>query len=215
MTLPMKIIKVTPIEKYFSLTWRITRRCNYDCHYCDRDWHDTVSPLHDQQKLQEAWINIYERTRHRGLPYKISFTGGEVTINRAFLPFVSWLRQNYGNDIFQLLVTSNGSASYNYYLKMFESIDNITFSVHSEHINEQKFFDKIISLKESMPARKFLHVAIMDEPWNQDRIPYYIELLDSHQISHSVRPIDFSHQTRDTPHLQGEMNFAIQKSSIL
>lgn len=205
----MKIVKVSPTDNYFSLTWRITRRCNYDCHYCNSDWHDTNGSLHSLEKLQQAWMEIFAKTKYLDLPYKISFSGGEVTINKNFLPFVSWLRENYSCNIFQLLTTTNGSASYNYYLRMFDYIENITFSIHSEHINEKVFFDTVIKLKQNISPGKFLHVAIMDEPWNQLRINQYKKLLDQHQISYSVNQIDFSHQTRTIPIFKGELNLAI------
>lgn len=205
----MKIIKVSPTDDYFSLTWQITRRCNYDCHYCDSAWHDTTSALHSLEKLQQAWIEIFTKTKHINLPYKIAFTGGEVTINKNFLPFVSWLRENYSSSIFQLLTTTNGSASYDYYMRMFKHINNITFSIHSEHINEKVFFDTIIRLKQNLASDRFLQVAVMNEPWNYSRIQYYCKLLDQHQISYNVNQIDFTHQTRDTPIFRGELNLAI------
>jgi MoaA/NifB/PqqE/SkfB family radical SAM enzyme len=83
-----EIVKVTPVEKYFSITWRITTRCNYDCMYCPTKWHDSTGVLHDLSKLQSAWQLIVSQTKHLNLPYKLSFSGGEVTINKNFLPFV-------------------------------------------------------------------------------------------------------------------------------
>jgi hypothetical protein len=45
------------------------------------------------------------------LQYKIAFTGGEVTANKDFLPFLEWLRDNYNKYLSQLLITTNGSAT--------------------------------------------------------------------------------------------------------
>lgn len=203
------ISRVEPTESYFSIGWRIGTRCNYDCMYCPAAWHDADSRQHSLQKLQDAWCSIVEKTSHHGLPYKILFTGGEVTVNKNFLPFVSWLRQHYNHQLFRLIVTSNGSASLGYYIKMFNSVDNITFSVHSEHLNEKDFFKKIISLKSALPSNKFIHVGIMDEYWNQTRIKKYQEILEQHSISHSVNQIDYSLQSRIRPIIKGKLDLEI------
>ena len=204
-----KIIQVIPTEQYFSLNWQVGIRCNYDCMYCSPEWHDDHSRHHSLEKLQQAWTKIWEATRHHGLPYKIAFTGGELTTNKHFLPFVSWLRENFDQHLFKLMLTTNGSATYKYYLKMFDAIDNITFSVHSEHIDEQKFFDTVIKLKNTIASDRFLQVAIMDERWNQERIKLYIDLLERNQISYTVNEVDYTYQTRTIPIMKGRLNLEI------
>jgi molybdenum cofactor biosynthesis enzyme MoaA len=203
------IVKVVPVDQYFSLTWRVGIHCNYNCMYCSSEWHDDHSQHHSLEKLQQAWIKIHAQTCHHKLPYKISFTGGELTSNKHFLPFVSWLRTNYKDQLFQLLVTTNGSATYKYYKSMFDYIDNITFSVHSEHINEQKFFDTVVRLKQTIPVDRFIHIAIMNEHWNLDRIPLYVKLCKENNISYSINEVDHSYQTRSIPIMKGKLNLEI------
>ena len=145
----------------------------------------------------------------RSLRYKIAFAGGELTTNKHFLPFVTWLRANYHQHLLRIMVTTNGSASYGYYRRMFESVDNIAFSVHSEHMDESRFFDTVIRLKQTIDPDRFLQVAIMDEYWNRDRIPAYIKLLQQHDISYTVNEIDHSVQTRSFPIRRGRQNLAI------
>jgi len=201
-----KIISVTPTEQYFSLNWQVGIRCNYDCMYCSPQWHDDYSQHHSLEKLQEAWIKIWEATKHHKLPYKIAFTGGELTSNKHFLPFVTWLRQHFDQHLFKLMLTTNGSANYKYYLKIFDSIDNVAFSVHSEHINEKRFFDIVLRLHQAIPANRFLQVAIMNEHWNQDRIQLYVNLLEKNNISYTINEVDYSHQTRIIPIMKGKLN---------
>ena len=205
----MRVVSIKPTEEYFAINWQVGIRCNYDCMYCSPDWHDTTSQHHSLEKLQEAWTSIYSKTQHHNLPYKIAFAGGELTTNKHFLPFVTWLRENYNKNLFKLMLTTNGSATFKYYFKMFEVLDNIAFSVHSEHINEQKFFDMIIKLKQSIGADRFIQVAIMDEFWNKDRIQKYKELLDNNDISYTVNHIDHKYQTRTYPIFQGKLNLEV------
>ena len=204
-----KIISIKPTEDYFSLNWQIDIRCNYDCMYCSPKWHDNSSRVKSTEELQNVWLNVFDKTKNLNLPYKISFTGGELTANKNFLPFVTWLKNNYSKYLFKVLVTTNGSASTGYYQKMFEAVDNISFSLHSEHIDEQKFFNKLIQLRKKLLPNNFIHVDIMNEFWNQARIPHYIQLLESNNISYSVNEIDYNYQTRAIPIMRGNLNLEI------
>jgi len=202
-----KIVEIKPADDYFSITWRLSIRCNYDCMYCPTTYHDSTSSHHTLETLKNAWINIHHKTKKS--KYKISFTGGEPTSNKNFLPFINWLKQEYSNCTFWLLLTTNGSANLKYYTKLFNFIDNISFSVHSEHIDEKKFFEMMINLHNIIDKDKHLHVNIMNEFWNQSRIQYYKELLESNNIQFSVNEINYASQTRTYPLIKGKLNFDI------
>jgi len=202
-----KIIRIEPTTPMIALTWMIGSRCNYDCMYCPEKYHDITSTHPDLEKLKTAWQNLHNKTCHHGLPYKISFTGGEVTANRSFLPLIEYLRSEEFN-IGQLLIITNGSASENYYRRLCQHIDAITFSTHSEFFNEREFFQKIQAIDAIMiRPEKSLHVNIMNEFWNQDRITLYQDWLTKHNISHSINTIDYSLQIRSYPVVQGVKNF--------
>jgi len=203
------IVQVTPVPEYFSLTWMLGSRCNYDCMYCPTELHDSTSQPHDLATMQQAWRNIYNKTQHKNLPYKISFTGGEVTANKNFLSLVEWLRTTYP-DIAMILLTTNGSASQRYYEKLANVVNSISFSTHSEYMDEQRFFDTVLAVDHVMvrPA-KSVHVNIMNEHWNQDRIELYKKWLDQHSISYTVNQIDYTQATRTYVLNQGVKNLAV------
>jgi MoaA/NifB/PqqE/SkfB family radical SAM enzyme len=190
----------------FSITWMLGSRCNYDCMYCRPELHDTTSQPLGIEVLKESWQKIHEKTQHNNLFYKISFTGGEVTANKNFLPFVKWIRSEY-SDVSMILITTNGSASLNYYQKLTNYVEAISFSTHSEYMNEQEFFHKVEKINDIMiRPTKSVHVNIMDEFWNKDRISKYQNRLSAKGISHSVNQIDYMHQTRTFPILKGNLN---------
>ena len=201
-----KIVRVEPTTPMISLTWMIGSRCNYDCMYCPAELHDATSKHPDLKQLMAVWDSFYLKTKHIGLPYKISFTGGEVTANKSFLPLIKFLKNNDFN-IGQLLVTTNGSASVNYYKQLAMLTDAISFSTHSEFINEGKFFDKVLKINSLMirPQKSF-HLNIMDEFWNQDRIELYKAWCVNHDISHSINIIEYDQGTRTYPIMQGTYN---------
>ena len=202
------IVDVKPIEKVFSITWMLGRRCNYDCMYCPEELHDNFSKHHNLEKLQEAWKNIHARTASTQLSYKISFTGGEVTTNKNFLPFVSWLRENYSID--SILITTNGSAGLKYYEKLTNYVDAISFSTHTEFMNEETFFQKVKVLNKLMiRPKKSLHVCIMDEYWAKERIKLYEQFCIKNHISFSINKIDYNKKTREEILNNGQSNLKI------
>ena len=203
----MKIVQVEPTESYFSLTWQLGIRCNYDCMYCPAEWHDNTSRHHSLDTLKQTWISVLAKTNQSA--YKISFTGGEPTSSKSFLPFLKWLRTEYVNIKFKILLTTNGSATYKYYHQLYEYVDNISFSVHSEHIDERKFFDTVVLLHSTIDNSKHLHVNIMNEAWNQSRIPQYQKILQEHGISNNVNEINYARQTRSVPVFKGKLNLDI------
>lgn len=203
------IVSIYPVEEIFSITWMLSKRCNYDCMYCSTDWHDSTSKFDSLDDMKSYWLTIYEKTKNKNLKYKISFTGGELTGNKYFLPFVQWLRENYRLNINSIILSTNGSATLSYYKKLFKIIDNISFSFHSEHANEQKFFDMIVNLKLSLNPNNFLHVNIMNEYWNENRIFLYKNILDKYDISYSINTINYDLGHRKIPIIKGKLNLNV------
>ena len=184
----MKVVKVEPVVPVVSMTWMIGSRCNYACSYCPDELHDSTSAHPELDTLKQVWQNFYDKTHAMKLPYKISFTGGEVTANRSFLPLVEYLNDNF--DIDQIIVSTNGSASTDYYLRLAKLVDAISFSIHSEFWKEEKFFETVIAVNAVMTRpKKSCHVNIMDESWNQHNFSRYQELLNRHNVSHSINLI--------------------------
>lgn len=203
-----RIVRVTPSENYFSITWMLGSRCNYDCMYCPTEWHDMTSTPHSLEDMQQVWRNIHNKTHTKNLPYKISFTGGEVTANKNFLPLLQWLRTNY-SDIGMISVTTNGSASQRYYEDLSQYVESLSFSTHSEFMDEQKFFDTVQAVDQLMiRPKKSVHVNIMDEFWNRTRIPVYQQWLTQRNISHSINSINYDRRTRDNAVQKGFVNLA-------
>jgi len=201
----MKIIRLEPIENAIIFTWMIGARCNYDCMYCPSWSHNDERPHHTFEDLKTVWSNFYSATRDKNLPYRISFTGGEVTANKNFLPLIEFLRQQ--NVSIRMLVITNGSASKRYYQRLAALVDSISFSTHSEFFDEQKFFEKVFLIDQQMiRPEKSVHVNIMNEYWNQDRIDLYKQLLDDRGVSYSVNTIDYSAKIRDFPVQKGQLN---------
>jgi molybdenum cofactor biosynthesis enzyme MoaA len=174
--------------------------------YCPSDLHDSTSKFLDLATLKTAWQRIHSASAHLNLAYKISFTGGEVTANKNFLPLLQWMRSNY-SDIQQIVVTTNGSASVNYYKRLAEVVESMSFSTHSEFFDEAAFFTKVAEIDQLMiRPKKSLHVSVMNEYWNQDRIELYTKWMDHRGISYSINEIDYRRKVRDVVFYKGKQN---------
>jgi organic radical activating enzyme len=177
--------------------------------YCPAELHDTTSIPHNLETMKQVWQNIYNKSKDKNLPYKISFTGGEVTANKNFLPLVQWIRETF-DEVKMILFTTNGSASKNHYLKLAKYVESISFSTHSEFMNEEEFFIKVEAVDKIMlRPDKSVHVNIMDEYWNQDRILLYQQWLTDRNISYSINSIDYESKTRNFIFTKGTQNLAI------
>ena len=200
------IIKVEPSQPSISISWMLGARCNYDCMYCPTELHDSTSRHPDLDQLIKVWDNIVSKTANQNLGYKISFTGGEVTANKSFISLLEHIQAS-NVKINHIAITTNGSASKNYYLKLTKLVDSISFSTHSEFFNEQEFFNKVVEINQVMyRPQKSVHVNIMDEFWNQHRVPLYTKLLEQNNVSYSVNLIDYNKKIRESPSMQGVYN---------
>lgn len=190
------IIRIEPVNPIFQVTWRLDLRCNFDCMYCPPQWHSLTSETKTLEQLQTAWRKIYQQINPNLKHIQINFTGGEVSINKDFLPFVTWLKTEY-NNITDIVISSNGSASQDYYKQLLPHINSLTLSTHSEFFNESKFFNNVLyCAKQMIGTNKNLQISIMNEPWNQHRIETYKSFLTKLKIPHHVKEINWIHNTR-------------------
>ena len=138
------IVAVNRHSSVFFITWCIDTACNYDCSYCSSALHNYADT--NQKSLNDMktiWRNIYDEIKDKFTKVDIVFTGGEVTINKNFLPFIKWLHENY-SIINHMLLTSNGSATSAYYIKALKYLTLLTLSTHLEWMNEKKFFETVL-----------------------------------------------------------------------
>jgi len=151
--------------------------------------------------LQNRWQEVFKKTSHKNLKYKIAMSGGEVLINRDFLPFIKWLTTNYGQHLHNIGITSNGTVSKSHYLKVFEFVNFITLSTHTESMDIDKFFDKAKALNKFAASHpgKFFMVNIMQEFWAVDKIKHMIDLCHENNIYYGISAIDHTRQTRKYP----------------
>lgn len=161
--------------------------------YCPDDRHDNTTAFPELEQMKSHWQQIFDKTKHLGLPYKISWSGGEPTLWKNFSPLINWIRSEYGSYIKQMGTISNGSASTKYYLKLFSYLDYLTFSTHTEYMDEGKFFATAQECQRyAVDNNKSFMINIMEEYWDPDTSKRLIDLCKSNHINFHVSRIRYN-----------------------
>jgi hypothetical protein len=138
----------------FTVSWITTRYCNYDCSYC---WPHARSSVADKKPL-ELYLNtmdsIKAQARANGFTnFHFSFSGGEPTANKQFLPLVDHYCKDNLPEYQSIHMTTNLSPGHIWWSKFIKNTStlsrrSITASFHAEHANERQFGDKCLQLME-------------------------------------------------------------------
>lgn len=186
-----KIISIRPFKENFQIHWLIGRRCNYSCSYCPPEWNSKTDKHLSYNQLTAAWHRIVKSTEHlKDVTYDLCIMGGEPTLNKNLLSFLKWLNGSFYNKLDNVGIITNGTASKQYYEELLQYCKWMTFSTHSEFMNEKKFFDTLIyTYNRSKLTNCHIHVNLMQEDWNLDRLTEYENLLKYHKISYQKQKI--------------------------
>ena len=134
-----KIISIQTHNPEFAINWNIGKRCNYDCSYCPATVHDNFSPHLGIESFKKAFDKIYVHAK--GQPLKITFTGGEPTVNPDYYDIVSYA-VDHGTKV---ITNTNGTSSFNKLAKLQEA-GGLNISVHTEFYQPKKLAKKIEKL---------------------------------------------------------------------
>lgn len=125
------------------IDWYVGKRCNFACSYCADFIHDNFSEHVPFEKMKMFVDKIVDRY---GTYIHWSLTGGEPTLNPDFIKLLEYLQDKK----FEISVCTNGSRSKDYLIKLMKLVDNVTFSLHFEHISSKldEYVSKSLYLQE-------------------------------------------------------------------
>ena len=173
----------------------LEKACNYDCSYCGEDRHfkaNKATQYKSLETLKEHWLRLDKQLSTKNKTVDIFFSGGEVTLNKNFIPFLKWLKSDF-NYIGDLGLTSNGSASKSYFKELIKYISHLTFSTHTEFFNENKFFD-LVTYIHNLNDR-VLYIQLMNETFNSSsRTDLYSKYLNKIKVPHTVMNINYPNE---------------------
>jgi MoaA/NifB/PqqE/SkfB family radical SAM enzyme len=156
------------------IIWDLGRRCNFDCWYCSPNSHNNYEAQKNLAQFTAAY-NVLKEDWIKGESVKFSFTGGEPTIYKDYLPFIKMINLD-GNFI---TTTTNGSLTYEYYAELVK-YSSVTFSIHLEYVKKfglDKFINAVRGAVDSVSyavktetagQHSWVGVRIMFDPGNQE-----------------------------------------------
>ena len=172
--------------KVLTINWNLTKRCNYDCSYCNSFTHDAVSPFVDMDNIA-VLLNTCEQWCKPDRKIKWCITGGEPFLDPNFITVLDMLAGQSFTE--QINTISNGSLPLEKYLQASKFVAGITFSLHFERSESElnKILKTIIQVKQQTAI--LVSVNVMFLPGLADQIQATISKLKQHEISYVVRLI--------------------------
>jgi len=161
--------KIEDISNRFQIIWDLGRRCSYACSYCPPHRNNKWSPMADFEELCRTmkYVNdystLYDDFRKKPSIKKLSFTGGEPTLNPAFFDFMQYISDNYSN--YSRGLTTNGWFGKKNLEKVKKYTTTGTISYHCESTEKQKkvVIENIIELKKTYKVNVMFHKNFFDE----------------------------------------------------
>ena len=203
--LNIKHSKVDPVVVYSNtnnlfkfVSWDIGRRCNFDCWYCPSNVHNNFEEHKTYVQLETAYNNLLPWIN--GEKTKFSFTGGEPTVYKDYLPFVKRLKK----DGHLVMTTTNGSHNENYYRELAEYSD-ICFSIHLNYVKQYGTDKFIKSIQAATDVRRtnlsapgigdpnWVSVRIMCDPGNLETAQEFYKICKE-KFNDIIVSVDSVHQ---------------------
>lgn len=164
-----EVLVVQKEKKGFSINWNLGRRCNYNCSYCPPEVHDNFSPHVTFNMFKKGFDNLNSKINFLN-NFKITFTGGEPTINPEYYNIVDYA----GSHGAVVVTNTNGTANIEKLIRLMKS-GGLHISVHTEFYNPKKLSEKIIEL--SKQSSGFVILKYMLIPGKLEECKKFLNLL--------------------------------------
>ena len=168
-------------QPYINIYVTLTNKCNADCQFCCNKQNCNSSIQFDEDKFLLGIKKIRESIEIR----KLSFTGGEPTLEFAALAKYLKYVKDLDENIFTVINTNGTNLSEMKHLHQY--LNSIALSRHhyDDTINQQIFgISTVASSNEifAFPHKEILHLScnlMRDYIRNQDEVVKYLEYVDS------------------------------------
>jgi sulfatase maturation enzyme AslB (radical SAM superfamily) len=169
-------------DNVVRVEWMLSKKCNFNCSYCTEYVHNKTDGFPSLEVMNSTIDRLCEKTNKE---IHLAITGGEPVLCKHLIEFVKHAKSK--QQVTHIAITTNGSRSANYYRKLVEYVDHITFSYHFEYGKVERVPDNIKDLAQTHLDKIAVHMMML--PTVLDEAKELIEDLRSHNIAVSVRRI--------------------------
>jgi organic radical activating enzyme len=142
-------------DRIFSVSWILSRTCNYACSYCWPYAHTNTPNFRTIEQYTKTLAEIKRQARiNQFNKFHFSFSGGEPTAYKHFNKILEYYATDIESAYQSVHMTSNCSPKLKWWknnleiFKMF-SRASITASYHAEFADESEFIEKLLFLQEN------------------------------------------------------------------
>lgn len=182
-------------SKIFKIEWNMSKRCNFQCSYCDEFTSDRKSPHLPFDIAKKAIDKILSKLEDKQI--KVNLTGGEPTVNPEFEKILSYM---YEKNIDVGLIT-NGSRTLEFYKGIMPKLKSFIMSYHMEYHNREVLPVNILELKKFIEENNYnihFHVHMMMLPTMFDEADKVIKILKENDVNCVIRRIRPAYMKNDS-----------------
>lgn len=195
-------------EPLFSINWNLGKRCNYDCSYCPSSVHDNFSKHLKFDEFRTAFDKLTSSINFKKL--KITFTGGEPTINPDYIQMVNHCIKDKRVTVF---TNTNGTANIDKLLHL-TNAGGLYISVHEEFTDIEKLKNKILSVTHNKNRDRIIVVKIMLKPGSTSLRNFALDLYNYEHLGLTVNVeplVDKSNNNKILDYSNEEIDFIRKK----
>ena len=158
-------------NKLFSVSWILSRFCNYNCSYCWPYAHSNKADHRPLEQYKQTIDEIKRQARENGFTdFHFSFSGGEPTAYKKFIDLVKHY-EDYESKYLSIHMTSNCSPAKRWWTRWLDATHvmdrrSITASYHAEFANEKEFGDKLLYLQDN-DVLVTINQVMVPEHWEE------------------------------------------------
>lgn len=168
----LKSVEILDYEKYFTIHWKMTRWCNYNCSYCIQHHNYESNRIkYDYKKFSTYAKKINKWMKSVNIPMKLHLIGGEI----CYMDLIKVLEYIDAENFNKLSIVTNFSGSLIFFTDLRDYCQSrnielqICASLHDQYVKVKDFVEKAKELKDC------IHIQFTVTDTNTDN---FVELVD-------------------------------------
>ena len=172
---------VPQLKLNLNMDWLLTRKCNFDCNYCDEIGHNNARPHPDKELCLDFLDHVYRYgdivnsiKKERNTHVNLNILGGEVLYHPDIVELLEQSTKKHDKFDWGLdrQITTSASCQLAKWKEICKHTERFTFSYHADFIAKTKFQKNFIqNLEYCVEQEHPYYVVVLLDPkpgaWEQ------------------------------------------------